>query len=273
VAASGKKAPRTRVAVVPLPAAGRKRADLLRHAPSGRSLLVGFALVGLAAGAYAFARESSLFAVRTLDVRGAPPQVAGEIRRALTPVEGASLVALDGRHVERVVAALPDVAAVEYDRAFPHTLVLRVRLERPLAVLRRGLESWLVSDRARVLRPLARGARPELARIWAAQSMQVERGGYVDEAAVERSLVALRTLRSERLPVAVRTVRAGSGELTLLLASGVELRLGDESDLRLKLAVAARILMTLTPRWQGGPAYLDVSVVDRPVAGNLKLST
>ena len=34
----------------------------------------------------------------------------------------------------------------------------------------------------------------------------------------------------------------GDGELTLVLASGTELRLGDSGDLRLKLAIAKQIL-------------------------------
>jgi hypothetical protein len=53
--------------------------------------------------------------------------------------------------------------------------------------------------------------------------------------------------------------------LTFLLASGLELRLGDLQAVRLKLAVASRILPGLLAR--GGYAYLDVSVPERPVAG------
>jgi hypothetical protein len=60
----------------------------------------------------------------------------------------------------------------------------------------------------------------------------------------------------------VRSVRATPEELTFALAGGLELRLGDESDLRLKLAVAREIL----PLVGAGPCYLDVSVPERPVA-------
>ena len=41
-----------------------------------------------------------------------------------------------------------------FDRDFPHTLKVRVRLERPVAVLRRGADAWLVSASARVLQQL-----------------------------------------------------------------------------------------------------------------------
>ena len=51
-----------------------------------------------------------------------------------------------------------------------------------------------------------------------------------------------------------------------MLRSGLELRLGDSGDLRLKLAVARR-----AARCSQGPdpaaAYIDVSVPERPVVG------
>jgi hypothetical protein len=55
-----------------------------------------------------------------------------------------------------------------------------------------------------------------------------------------------------------------SGALVFGLRSGLELRLGDASDLALKLAVAARIL----PLLGGSADYLDVSLPARPVAGS-----
>ena len=62
-------------------------------------------------------------------------------------------------------------------------------------------------------------------------------------------------------------MRATDKELTLVLRSGLELRLGDAGDLRLKLAVARRILLL-----QGAETsadYIDVSVPERPVVGGL----
>jgi hypothetical protein len=75
--------------------------------------------------------------------------------------------------------------------------------------------------------------------------------------------VALAPLRGAPLPTGVRTVRAGK-ELTLTLASGLEVRLGDTTDMRLKLAIARRILRQTGAATVGG-GYLDVSVPERPV--------
>ena len=61
----------------------------------------------------------------------------------------------------------------------------------------------------------------------------------------------------------MREARAGK-ELTLVLGGGLELRLGDTGDLRLKLAIARRILRA-TGAAAGGGGYLDVSVPERPV--------
>jgi hypothetical protein len=61
----------------------------------------------------------------------------------------------------------------------------------------------------------------------------------------------------------VRTLVVENGELTLVLRSGLRIRMGEAMDVPLKLAVAGRVLRLLPD----GMAYLDVSVPDRPVAG------
>lgn len=232
--------------------------------PSGRSLLLGFGILAVVLGAYAVARETSAFAVREIHVEGAGPALARQIRETLEPIVGESLVALDGEDVLARLEALPQVRSARYDRAFPHVLVVTVRPERPTAVLRRGAGSWLLSARGRVIRPLDRGAQPRLPRIWAPRSVEVSAGALVSDPDVRRAVAALRPLRGAGLPARVRAVRARPDELAFVLASGLELRLGDETDLALKLAVAGEIL----PLLASGPEYLDLSVPERPVAGS-----
>jgi hypothetical protein len=65
-----------------------------------------------------------------------------------------------------------------------------------------------------------------------------------------------------RLPSRVKAVRFEGGQLTLVLRRGPEIRLGEASDVLLKLTVAARVF----PLLGEGTAYLDVSVPERPVA-------
>ena len=71
---------RARAAVVPFPS-GADRAAFVRLLPSGRSLLIGFALVAAAAGLYTLARVTPMFAVQRIEVEGAPPAVAAHVAR------------------------------------------------------------------------------------------------------------------------------------------------------------------------------------------------
>jgi cell division protein FtsQ len=230
--------------------------------PSGPSLAIGFGLVAAAIAAYGIARETPLFEIRRIEVVGASPAVGRGVQEALAPLRGQSLVGLEASDLDRRIAALSDVVGVTHDRAFPHTLRIFVLPEHPLLVLRRGDESWLVSARARVVRPLAKGASPGLPRVWVPRDVGVAVGDTLADTTA-RDAVQLLSLARLELPARVRAVRIEHGEAALILGSGLEVRLGRQHDLRLKLAVAARVL----PRLGSDMAYLDVAVPDRPVAG------
>ena len=98
------------------------------------------------------------------------------------------------------------------------------------------------------------------------KNFPLEPGGVLGDADVLRAVLALRVAAAERVPARIRTVR-GAGELTFVLASGLELRLGEDAEIALKLAAAKEIVPLLDPPALGGPAYLDLSVPERPVAG------
>src|SRR5262249_40239136 len=80
--------------------ARRPPSTLRRHLPSARSIAVGLALLGVAVGAYAIARETSVFAVRDVEVRGGTAALRAEVARALRPELGRSLVRVGGSDVE-----------------------------------------------------------------------------------------------------------------------------------------------------------------------------
>ncbi len=257
------RAPRARAAAVALPRAKKRLASapLARFAPSARSLAVGIGLVALAAGAYAVARQTSAFAIGRLEITGAPAGVEQQVRRALAPLVGTSLLALDGSALERRAAALPTVVSVGYDRGFPHTLRIEVVAEVPVAVLHRGKETWLVSKRGRVVQRVPAGTYPALARIWVPRKADVGIGAFL---APDAGGTAARTVAlAARFPARIATVSLAHGELVFRLRSGLELRLGDPTDVRLKLAIACRALAQLPT----GATYVDVSVPGRPVAG------
>jgi len=233
----------------------------VRAKPWRRTLLPLLAVPVVLAGAYAAARETSTFAIRSVAVRGAKPAVAAQVQAAAAPFLGKSLLALDGGMLVRRVEALPTVVSASYDRAFPHTLRITVVPERPVAVVRRGRESWLVSARGRAIAQIRTGARAGLPRIWVPTAVHVAPGVFLepDTGKVAAQVVAL----AAGFPARISTAQLAHGQLTLRLRSGLELRMGQPVDVRLKLAVARRALRLLP----AGTTYLDVAVPQRPVAG------
>ncbi len=215
---------------------GRTRGFMFARAlPSGRALLLGFALLAAGALAYVGARETSLFALRSIQISGAPPRVAG----------------------------LSDVAGVSFDRDFPHTLRVFVSPAHSIAVLRRGASAWIVSSDGRVVRTAGLFAARKLPRIWIPRSAAVDVGIAVGDADAARAVQALAIARRDGFGTRIAVVRATDSELTFVLAAGPELRFGDAAAMPLKLAVVKRVL----PLVQSTSAYLDVTVPARPIAG------
>ncbi len=232
--------------------------------PSARTLLVCWLVALAAGGAYAVARESSIFAIQTIEVHGAPPAVAATVRQAAAGALGKSLVSFDGDAVVARVEAVPAVANATYDRAFPHTLRIAVRPERPIAVLRAGTRAWVVATSGRVLERVQLGTHRDLPRIWVPATTEVTPGAILDEQSGRDAARVLAPLHDRRLPRRVSAVIFTGGELTFALAGGIELRFGEPKALRLKLAIARQIL----PRLEPAATYLDVSVPTRPVSGS-----
>lgn len=255
---------RTTARVAALP--GRESLPDLGHLmPSLRSLAVGVALAMLAVLAYLGARETSVFSVQAVDVRGGTPALRAEVRAALSDVVGTSLLRVGDTTVESRLAPISGVRSFTFDRAFPHTLRVVVEREVPVLVVRRvpGKEAFLVAASGRVLKELPHPRLSHLPRLWVKKTVPITVGARLDRS-LAGAATALSTLRGAGLPGGVASVRAGRDELTLRLAGGLEVRLGDTGDLRLKLAIARRILR-LAGAAAGAGGYLDVSLPQRPV--------
>ena len=257
---------RTAEAAAPLPRrVSGERLDLSRLVPSGRSLGIAFLIALGALGAWLGARETGVFAVRTVDVGGANPAVASQVRKALASTRGTSLLKVDLDRVAADGGGDPDrrerplrpclsphapgrrrARARRRDRAPGRRLVPRRRE-------RQG------DGDGRPPRPPR--ARPDLGRTAASSSSSATPPRAICEPPSQPSRrSSARTSRA-----ASSSVTATADALTLRLRSGLEIRLGDALDVPLKLAVAARVI----PLLDADTAYLDVAVPERPVAGSL----
>ena len=157
------------------------------------------------------------------------------------------------------------VASASFDRGFPHTLRVAVVPEVPVAVLRQGASSWLAAAGGRVVAELDRGARPGLPRIWLKRDVDVRLGesvgGHAARALSPRSRRSSRSRCRSRVASVVATQRRADARAALRARAPARRRL---ATCALKLEVARRVL----PLLAGSGGYLDVSVPERPVAGD-----
>jgi hypothetical protein len=261
--AGSRRPERAASAVVPFPRGTvGDRLDPTRFVPSGRSLLAALAIVVATGLGYWIAVSTSVFGVQRIEVKGAPPAVQRQVEAVVGDVVGRSLVSVHAGELEGRVRALPSIAGVTVDRAFPHTLVVKVAVERAVAVARRGSAAYLVTGAGKVVRVVDPGSNRHLARLWIPRGVTLRVGGKLPPG-YDPATRALAVARDVEFRRGVKGVRSSGGELTFVLRRGPEIRLGASTDFALKLTVARKVLA----RIGSGRAYVDVSVPERPVAG------
>jgi cell division protein FtsQ len=181
---------------------------------------------------------------------------------------GRSLIAISGAEIDRRVAKLPDVVSVTFDRSFPNTLTVTVKSERAVLLVRQGGSSWVVSSHGRVMRKITDPRKSSLPRLWLPKTVQVSVGETLPRYDGQLAAAAVAPIAPGIFHGGVRNVASTPTELTLVLASGQQIRLGDIGDLHLKLAIARRILhIAASDPNVSSSAYVDVSVPERPVLG------
>jgi cell division protein FtsQ len=248
-----------------LPARGGRPFELRRVIPSGRSILAGLGLLALAGGAYVGALRTSVFAVSNVVIVGGSPITQEQVRTALEPELGRSLLRVDTSDVQRRLSSVTTVLSVHVDREFPHTIKVHIRPERAALLLRQGADGWVVSATGRVLSQVKNVHVSSLPRTYVPHAVSIAVGSTLTPEGGGLAAAALAPLLGTRLFGEVRFVTAGDKQLTLTLRSGVQVRLGDPGDLRLKFAITRRILSVLGAAATSG--YIDVSVPERPVVG------
>src|SRR5262249_49254551 len=188
------------------------------------------------------ARATSVFAVRTIEVHSGSGRVRAEVQQALSSQLGRSLLRIDEGALTRQLEALPDVLSAKLERSFPNTIVVTAHAERAVLLARQGASSWVVSARGRVMRKVRDPHRSRLPRLWLPKTVTLEAGETLPLDEGRMAAAAVAPIARRVYPGGVRTVVTAKDALTLVLGEGTQVRLGDLGDLRLKLAIARRIL-------------------------------
>jgi cell division protein FtsQ len=122
------------------PAIARRRAQVARERAQGQSprrWTLGVGLVAVVSLVLAVAMlYSPWMSVRTIDIRGASPEVRKTVRTIVERKLGSPMFRLPVAPLEGEIGAQPDVSSVTVERVWPEQLVVSVTARVPLAVVR-----------------------------------------------------------------------------------------------------------------------------------------
>lgn len=209
-------------------------------------------------------RSSDVFAVKRVTATATDHVAIEQIYEATAAARGVSLLALSTAAIEAELSALPYVRSVEVHRRFPDTLEVELAEHAPEARVRAPSgDTWLVAEDGRVLE---KTTSTELPLIVSVDTLALVAGEYVP-AAIAAALPLARLMVSPGsaladMPAMHHISVSTGGDLTVVLAGGTELRLGDSQELEQKLMVAESII---DQHLRDGKRllYVDASVPDR----------
>lgn len=233
-----------------------RRWVLWRH----RALALGAVALALLVGYFAWLRDSSLFAVDSVRVEGTTAN-ADRVEAALAEAaDGMSTLNIDEQKLAAAVSGFPTVASIRADADLAHSLTVVVTERLPVAEAELGGERVAVSADGYALPGVeVKGAKlPTLDEDAGAKQGVLNEEGAAQAAALGGAPAELR----ERIDAAAWDPARGG--VVVELAGAPELRFGDgaRSEEKWRAAVAV-----LADRELGSPAYVDVSVPERPVTG------
>jgi cell division protein FtsQ len=228
-------------------AAGRRRL---------RVLLVVASLLVVTGIAYLGA-SSPLLDVDRIQVVGASPAVAGEVRSHTGVHMHDALAFLDTGAIARRVERLPWVAHASVHRTFPGTVRVTVKEYTPAAFIRvPGHGVVLVARNGRVF------AAEKTAPPGAVEIRGVRRAPKVGESLAPATAARVMSQLARPLAARVHAVDVSGDGLALVLRTGGSIRLGSGSALGAKSQAALAVLARIGT----SPfVYLDVSTPQTPV--------
>ena len=229
-----------------------------------RMLRLGLGLItvlALAATGWMWLRDSSLVAVRDVQITGVTASDGEQVKAALR----SAALEMTTLHVrpealEQATANLTSVRSLKVTKDFPHTLNIRVVERQPVAALAGGEQRIPVTGDGTVLRGVtAERDLPNLS---------------LDSPAIGPKLTNRRALRALAIAGAApdellrrsSELAGGKRGVVVNLKDGPELVFGTAADARAKWLAAARVLAESSA---AGATYLDLRSPGRVAAGGL----
>jgi cell division protein FtsQ len=233
----------------------------LPRRPPARAVAACVGILALLGGGWLWLRDSSLVAVRHVDVTGVSGGQAPQIRAALEDAaRDMTTLHVRTNQLRTAVEPYASVQSVEAHGDFPHRLRIIVHEHVPVGALASGGERVPVAADGTLLRGTPSGNLPTIG-VAAAPA-----GDTVGDQRA-RSEIALLAAAPATLRAKVVRVYAGPRGMTAPLRDGPVLYFGGTERLRAKWIAASRVL---ADRSSAGASYLDLRLPERPAAGGLQ---
>lgn len=253
----------------------KQRRRGVSRARGRRRLIVVGVLLFVAAGVAGFVwvRSSDVFAVRRVSVPVTHRVSGVDLRAAVSGAAGTNLLRVSTDQLEARLRSIPFVRTARVFRRFPDALEVDIVEYAPVVRIE-GSDGvrWLLADDGRVLARWDETADPESsalplfvpeAEVWPEPGV-VTAPQIVEALPLAGDLADGGAWSTQRYPVE-RVLVSGTGEITMILAGGGEVRLGDPRELDEKLMVALQVVDGYTSEGKK-LEYVDVRAPAGPVA-------
>jgi cell division protein FtsQ len=226
-----------------------------------KAMLAIIGLVVVLLGGWMWLRDSSLVAVRDVEVTGARSSEEPKIRAALeeAAMDQTTLHVRKGA-LRDAVSGYASVADLHVSTDFPHAMRIEVVEHRAVAVLEMGDEKVPATGSGLLLRGVQADSDLPTIRMDAPPT-----GEHVTNANA-RAALRIAAAAPARLRARVLRLWTGPRGMMLSLTDGPDLIFGNALDARRKWLAATRVL---ADRDAAGATYLDLRIPERVAAGGL----
>ena len=212
-------------------------------------------------GLWMWFRDSSFVAVKQVRIVGVSGPDVGQIERALR-ASALTMTTLDVNMggLRTAVEPYPDVRSLSVSTQFPHTVVIRVTEQVPVAKVSDSGRMIAVSANGTLLHSLATsdGSLPTII-------LRVPPGGtYLTEPGARAALAVLAAAPYRLLAHISQASDSSANGVVITLRNGPEVYFGDTTELAAKWTAAVAVLGNSN---SNGAQYIDVSDPQRPAAG------